>query len=230
MHKELQPAIARVCAACGTVRGMAATRTTAQVLEAAGVELSEAEFAELLANAIEALGPRMLRSARHLDPISALGPVDAAALAEGGVDLSPWPKGAGDPLAPALAASAGLVADALTVPEAAVALGVDVSRVRHRLGEGTLHGIRLRRGWRLPAWQFSPGGGPRGCGPLVTGLDVVLPHLPAGLHPVSLHRWATAAVPDLELSGQDLSPIEWLSSGGAPLRVAELLGGLDSGH
>jgi hypothetical protein len=92
-------------------------------------------------------------------------------------------------------------------------LGVDDSRVRQRLAERTLYGIKLRSGWRLPLFQFDDG-------QAVPGIDVVFPCLDPGLHPVAVYQWFTTPAPDLLLDDQPVSPRDWLRAGASTTEVA----------
>ena len=187
--------------------------TTADVLRRAGLDVDESEFAELLDDALRSLAP----GAREDVPERSLTKADAVVLAAGGADLSPREDGDPDPLAPVAARYGALLVTALSVPEAASRLGVDASRIRHRLAEGSLYGIRLRSGWRVPAFQFDGGG--RG---LVPGIDAVLRAVPDDVHPVALWSWLEAVSPDLSLAGRPVSPLRWLRTGGDPAVVAAL--------
>jgi hypothetical protein len=109
-----------------------------------------------------------------------------------------------------------LLSDSLSPDEAAKLLRVNSSRVRQRLGERQLFGIKDRGTWRLPRFQFAGGR-------LVPGIQLVLPTLPETLHPVAVQRWFRIPHPDLELDdGTTLTPLEWLGKGHEPNRVAEL--------
>ena len=114
--------------------------------------------------------------------------------------------------------TARLHAGALSVPEAARRLGVSASRLRQRVGEGTIvvvpnpHG----RGWALPLAQFDDEGR-------------LLPHLGrvlrAARRKVSGRVLAQLLVtPQEELGGA--MPRDWLASGGAPEPVADLIASL----
>lgn len=105
-----------------------------------------------------------------------------------------------------------LVADSLSVSQAANLLEVDQSRIRQRLTERTLYGIKVDRAWRLPHLQFTDH-------EQVRALDQVLPQLPSTLHPVALQRWLTSPSPDLELDDQAASPLEWLEATGDASKV-----------
>jgi hypothetical protein len=138
---------------------------------------------------------------------------ERALLAEGGFDAR-RPRGA--PSSVRVAAEyAALLGDALTAGEAARRLGVDESRIRQRLGEGSLYGVKLRGGWRLPRFQFGRKG-------IVPGIDVVLMRAPRDLHPIELYTWLSTPDVDLELAGRAVSPLEWLKTGGDPRRAADL--------
>ena len=185
--------------------------TTADVLRQAGLDVEESEFAAMLDDALRSLAP----GAREDVPERSLTKADASVLAGGGADLSPREDGDPDPLAPVAARYGALLVTALSVPEAAARLGVDASRVRHRLAEGSLYGIRLRSGWRVPAFQFDDGR-------LVPGVDAVLRAVPDDVHPVALWSWLEAASPDLVVAGRPASPLRWLRTGGDPAIVAAL--------
>ena len=185
---------------------------TAEVLRAAGIEVDEDAFAALLEDALRTLVP----GSREDVPERSLTKQEAAVLAAGGADLSPREDGDPDPLAPAAARYGALLARSLSVQEAAARLGVDASRVRHRLADGSVYGIRLRDGWRIPAFQFDGDGG------LVTGIDDVLRALPDDLHPLALWAWLESPSVDLTVGGRSVTPLRWLRSGGDPAVVAAL--------
>jgi hypothetical protein len=135
-------------------------------------------------------------------------------------DLDPRPLGANETpmLYRATAEYATLVNDSYTVGQAADLLDVNTSRIRQRLlGEPrTLYGIKFGKGWRIPRFQFQ---GRR----LVPGIETVLRHMPANLHPVAVHRWFTSPNPDLTSAGQTrMSPLDWLRVGNPPGVVADL--------
>ncbi|HEU0102580.1 MAG TPA: hypothetical protein VFR07_09700 [Mycobacteriales bacterium] len=115
-------------------------------------------------------------------------------------------------------AAVRLLADALTVREAASRLGVTDSRVRQRLAARTLLGVEDSSAWRLPQFQFDGSG-------LLHGLDAVLPAFPEDAHPLAVLRLLESPHPDLELDGEPVSPREWLRLGGRPEPVVELVAG-----
>ncbi len=140
---------------------------------------------------------------------------ELAALERGGLRFDPFGPGERDPIADTAAAFAVLLADSISVAEAADILHVHESRIRQLLGERALHGIRTEGGWRLPRAQFHEGA-------LVRGLGAVLRAATDDLHPVELWRWLSLPDPDLEIGDVSVSPMEWLLSGGDPERVAAI--------
>ncbi len=145
-------------------------------------------------------------------PEKAFSDEEAVALREGGLDLSPTAPDDPDPLARTAARYAAMLATALTTREAADLLGVSEGRVRQRLKEKTLYGLKAGRENRLPAFQFEGGGEVRGIGE-------ILRHVERSVHPVALLNWFTMADPDLYLGEEEeraVSPREWLRSGGSP--------------
>jgi hypothetical protein len=184
-----------------------------QTLKDIGVELPPAAIEEILLDALR----RVLAGPPASDPRHDLTPDEAATLRLGGLGLGPVELGADDPLLRTAAEQAALVATGLTVSQAAAKLGIDASRIRHRLGDRTIYGVRTSEGWRLPAFQFESGR-------LLPGLERLLPRLDPELQAVEVWRWFTAANPDLTLGPDEtpVSPAEWLRAGLDPEPVARL--------
>ncbi|MDP9478787.1 MAG: DNA-binding protein [Actinomycetota bacterium] len=152
------------------------------------------------------------------EPAREFSPAEVAVLEEGGLDLSPPVAEEPDPLARTAAKYAALLATALTTREAAGLLGTGESRVRQRLKEKTLYGVKAGRENRLPAFQFEGGRE-------VPGIAEVLRHVDRSLHPVALSNWFTLPNPDLYLDEEEeraVSPREWLLSGGTPAVLVPL--------
>jgi excisionase family DNA binding protein len=189
-----------------------------QVLESHGVRASEEEIARAMEVALGESG----FCVPYPDPLKELTPAQAKLLERGGFELDRFELGAGDPIARTAFEYAVLRATGLTTQEAARRLGVNDSRVRQRLAQRALFGIKAGDEWRLPAFQFSRAG-------LVPGIDRVLRRLPKSLNPVAIYRWFHTANPDLEEKegqGRALTPLQWLQSGNDPDIVAELAAGL----
>jgi hypothetical protein len=107
-------------------------------------------------------------------------------------------------------------AASLSRAQVARLLGVDESRVSHRLRDGSLYsylGASGRR--RYPSWQF-----PRGRS--LPHLAAVLAQVPAGTHPVTMRRFMTTPDDALRLDGAAVSPVDWLAAGGPVEPVAAL--------
>ncbi len=188
---------------------------SAHDLERIGVDLQPEEFEQLVAEVVRRMPP----ARQPRDPgTSDFDPETRALLERGGLAFAPAPGARQSPLVRAAAKYAALLATARTVSEAARCLGVDQSRVRQRLGQRTLYGIKTTRSWRLPAFQFDLDQPDR----LVPGIGRVLAGLPPHLHPVAVYNWLTLPDPDLSWQGGPLSPLDWLRSGGDPEAVAAL--------
>jgi len=188
------------------------------VLESHGVHASEEEIARAMEVALVESGFRL----PYPDPRNELKPEQVQLLERGGFELDRREFGLEDPIARTAFEYAVLRATGLTTHEAAKRLGVNDSRVRQRLAQRALYGIKAGDEWRLPTFQFALTG-------LVPGIDRVLPRLPKKLNPVAVYRWFHAANPDLEEKegqGEALTPLQWLQSGNDPDVVAELAAGI----
>ncbi len=144
-----------------------------------------------------------------------LGASELGVLRSGGFE--PEPQADDDPLARTVAEHAALIKTSLSVVEVARRLGVDASRVRQRLGERSLYGIRTGEGWIVPPFQLE---GSRA----LPGLADVLRALDPELHPLEVERFFTE--PDASLTQprteRALSPREWLLAGFPSAPVARL--------
>lgn len=173
----------------------------------------------LLAEAMRQMIKTSADEAAHLRQGAAgLTAAEAAALRRGGVELdAPVP---GTALASGMGEWLALVQDSCSAAEAARHLDVNESRIRQRLGgdKPTLYGFRAGRAWLVPRFQFSERGA-------LPGLEVVVPRLARGLHPVSVARWFKLPNTDLvdpRAPERTLSPRDWLLSGGPPEEAAAL--------
>ncbi|GAA3869679.1 hypothetical protein GCM10022243_38910 [Saccharothrix violaceirubra] len=183
------------------------------VLAKAGLQVTPDEFLDLVADAARRLAPP------HPEPAGYFTPDQRAALTDVGLDLSPVTGRDDRSRARTVVAHAVLRDSALSVAEAARTLGVDTSRVRHRLGVGRLVGWKDRGSWRLPAWQFAGAG-------VLPGLEVVLAAVPADQPALVVAGFMTTPQEDLPVDGVPAAPRDWLLAGGEAARVAALVAGL----
>jgi hypothetical protein len=180
-----------------------------KVLAKAGLRVSPTEFLTHVEDAARRLSPP------NTEPAAQFSATEREALADVGLDLRPRRENEADGRARAVAEQAVLHDSALTVGEAAAAIGVDTSRVRHRLADGSLMGWKDRGGWRLPAWQFTERG-------VLPGLDVVLAAIPSDQPALVVAAFMTTVQEDLLAGTRPVTPHEWLAAGGDPERVARL--------
>lgn len=190
-----------------------------QTLERAGIHLDPQDFDRLVAEALAEVVP--LRPAA--DPARELTADEEAILRDGGFDLTPLPLDATHPVARTAAAYAALLSSSLAVGQAAEQLGINESRVRQRLGERTLYGVKTPRGWRLPRFQFESQG-------TVRGIAQVFPRLAEDLHPLAVVGWFLTPNPDLAIGSdaRPTSPLDWLRGGYPVEPVVALAADLDA--
>ncbi|HVV10295.1 DNA-binding protein [Amycolatopsis sp.] len=179
------------------------------VLAKAGLRVDAAEFLTLVEDAARRLSPQ------NPDPAQYFSAEQRSALADAGLDLSPRQEGEPDYRARTVAAHAVLADSSLTVAEAAQTLGVDPSRIRHRLAARRLAGWKDQYGWRLPAWQFAGND-------VLPGLDAVLAAVPGDQPALVVAAFMTTPQDDLEINGKSATPREWLLAGGDPEPAARL--------
>jgi hypothetical protein len=179
------------------------------VLAEAGLRVKASEFLTYVADAARRLSPP------HPVPADYLTAQQRAALTDVGLDLSPHGDDEPDARSRTVAELAVLADTALTVGEAARALEVDDSRIRHKLKERRLTGWKDQSAWRLPHWQFTGKG-------LLPGLDTVLRAVPDDQPPLVVAGFMNTPQPDLVINGRQVTPREWLLAGGDPTPVAEL--------
>lgn len=178
------------------------------VLARAGLKVTAHEFLSLVEDAANRLTPI------QPDPAARFDESGRVALTEVGLDLTPHDESEGDPRARTVAEQAVLRDTALSVAEAADRVGVDTSRIRHRIASQRLIGWKDRGGWRLPAWQFTDND-------VLPGLETVLAAIPDDQPALVLANFMTTPQEDLDIRGRPASPREWLMAGGSVHRVAE---------
>jgi len=111
-----------------------------------------------------------------------------------------------------------LAGTALPLADVATLLDVTTGRLRQRLAEGDLVGVRGDdgRSWRIPLFQFAEG-------KELPGLKTILRAVAPDVHPVEVASFFTTPQPDLEGDGGiPMTPSDWLRSGGDPKAVATL--------
>jgi hypothetical protein len=104
---------------------------------------------------------------------------------------------------------------ALTTQQVASELGVDASRIRQRLEEGSLWGFKERRQWRVPTFQLRNG-------KLLRGIDEVNKALRREVDPVVVDGFFRNANVDLVVGEVSVTPLDWLAADGDPARVARI--------
>jgi hypothetical protein len=184
------------------------------VLAKAGLKVDATEFLNLVEDAARKLAPP------SLDPSHYFSPDQRAALTDAGLDLSPYAEGEADFRAKTVAAHAVLAESALTVSQAARALNVDDSRIRHRLKEHRLTGWK-DGSWRLPSWQFNGSG-------VLPGLEVVLRAMPEDQPALVVAAFMSTPQADLVINDRPATPRQWLLSGGDPELAARQIAMLGS--
>ncbi|OZM72190.1 DNA-binding protein [Amycolatopsis antarctica] len=183
------------------------------ILAKAGLRVDVTQFLTLVEDAARKLAPT------NPDPARFFTTDEREALTDVGLDLSPYADQE-DFRARTVAAHAVLAESALTVTAAARLLGVDTSRIRHRLSEGRLTGWKTPA-WRLPSWQFTASG-------VLPGLEVVLRAVPEDQPALVVAAFMGTTQDDLEINGRAATPRHWLLAGGGPERVAALAATLGS--
>jgi len=179
------------------------------VLAKAGLRVDPIEFLTFVEDAARRLSPP------NPNPDDYFTRDQRETLAEVGLDLRPRRGDEVDTRARTVAAQAVLRDSALTVADAATTLGVDTSRIRHRLAARRLIGWKDRGGWRLPAWQFTNSG-------VLPGLEAVLAAIPDDQPPLAVAAFMTTPQEDLRVNDRRATPRQWLLAGGEPERVAQL--------
>lgn len=192
------------------------------VLEAHGITASPHQLAEYLIESVAAMEEGALIPAAQELPEAEL-----EVLRSGGFDVDAGPSERDDPIARASAAYSALLETALTIKSVAGALERNESRIRQRLLQRSLYGIRRGRSWLLPLFQFQveERKGTRTVKGVVPGIEQVFPALSPDLHPVSVWRWFTSPSTELmDAAALDkaTSPRDWLLAGRDPKPVADL--------
>ncbi|MBN6038590.1 DNA-binding protein [Amycolatopsis sp. 195334CR] len=179
------------------------------VLAKAGLKVDATEFLTHVEDAARKLSPP------NPDPSDYFSAEQRDALIDVGLDLAPQAESEPDMRARTVAAHAVLAESSLTVLAAAERLGVDDSRIRHKIKDRRLAAWKAQGGWRLPSWQFTSSG-------LLPGLDVVLRAVPEDQPPLVVAAFISTPQPDLVINDRPATPRQWLLAGGDPEPVARL--------
>ena len=103
----------------------------------------------------------------------------------------------------------------LTTQQVGSQLGVNSSRIRQRLEEGSLWGFKARGQWRVPSFQLRNG-------KLLRGVEEVNRSLRHGMDPVVVDGFFHNTNVDLVVGDVNVTPIEWLAAGGDSAPVARI--------
>jgi hypothetical protein len=188
----------------------AARAEVRHVLGRAGLPDDPTRFVELVEDAIEAIV-----LIRHAGDSSALTELEVRELREIGLAPDAEIDRVREPTRSAIAKMAAILADALSVEDAANRMSLHQSRLRQMLLDRSLFGVKVDGEWRVPAFQFSGKRQVRNLGP-------VLRATPSNLHPVELFNWLVRPNRALEIGDKPVTPLAWLESGGNPDPVAAI--------
>lgn len=106
-----------------------------------------------------------------------------------------------------------MICSAFTLRQAAQALGAEPDDVTDRIADQTLWAFAISGRPYLPRWQFLDDGH------LLPGLDVIVPAIPRGLHPLEVEGFMKRVRIDFD----DMSPVEWLAAHRDPTIIVEWL-------
>ena len=109
--------------------------------------------------------------------------------------------------------------DSLSSDAARSLLGLTPTALRRFTNRGYLHAVECDSEWRYPSWQFA--GRPRFA--VVPGVDVVVPAIPAQWSLSAINSFMRAPNHKLAVDEHARSPVDWLTDGSDPHRVAAIL-------
>ena len=129
-------------------------------------------------------------------------------LDEAGLDMSPFPADAPDPLEEGRRLFLELVTSgSFSVAEVAYNMNRPQAAISSWIDERRLFAIWHEGRWRVPTFQFSEDGRE-----LIPGIEEVNMRIPFDMHPVGIERWYRTGDADIDGEDQSLSPLEWLKS------------------
>lgn len=137
-------------------------------------------------------------------------------LAEAGMAPVEGPPLAG-PAAEALIEQVSIRHEAYTTAQVAEMLGVTPGRVRQHSANRTPMAWKASGRAYYPRFHFTAEG------QLLPGWASVAPHFPSDVHPVAVGAFLHRVSEELEIAERRVCPFEWLSAGGEPGVVADLV-------
>lgn len=156
-------------------------------------------------------------SATPTSPVSRTITADQeAALRAAGSFVDTMPPVAERASTTALQRTSALIANSLSTDEAAARLNVTAGRVRQRLTNRTLLAVKVGSAHRLPVYQFIDDGE-------LPGWERVAPAFPITAHPTAVAWFMNTPHPDLTVADEAVSPSQWLTGGGDPKTVVDLI-------
>jgi hypothetical protein len=200
--------------------GRALRRGTRDDIRAIDAALADDERRKV-AEAALSLAARMVENRQEDAREASLGDDERSALALLGIDpddaMSDAEFYSSTSVRDGASRRARMIETALPLAEAARRMNVSGSRLRQRIGEGTLVAIQRPhgRGWLIPAFQITEKG----------ELPYLARVLSARQRSVGADTLARVfELPNEELNGR--SPRDWLAAGGAPAPVERILAAL----
>lgn len=184
--------------------------TIEQVLQHFNVELSESDLAESLAAALGRV-PGAASTAVTSSDQAYLATYGGAEIAD---QIDNWSavKEHAQRIDSAVNQTLGALARTLSIEQAAASIGVDRSRISHRISAGQLYALTIGGRRRIPAWQIHHGHE-------LPGLAAVIAAIEPGMHPSAIE--GVMRTPQDELGDQ--TPITHLAAGGNAAVVAGLI-------
>lgn len=129
-------------------------------------------------------------------------------LDEAGLNMSPFPEDAPDPLEEGRRRFRELVTSgSFSVAEVAYNLKRPQTTISSWIDDRRLFAIWDGEKWRIPKFQFQKVGRE-----LISGIEEVNMRIPCDMHPVGVERWYRLGEADINGDDQSVSPLEWLQS------------------
>ena len=188
-----------------------ATAELERALADADIRIDVGRFVGLLRENLQSIG----RQRADVDPRTQLTAAETAELRKGGLSPTRNRESRDRVRIRTATDTVALLATSLTTAEAARRIGVDPSRIRQLLAERRLLATKDGGEWRVLELQFADD-------KLIPNVGTVIESLPAGMPVLAAANWLSTRESDLEVGGKPVAPLDWLRSGGDPVRVIEL--------